>query len=492
MEKLSNQEVEWLLRMRQLRGRIFIGIDHHAGQLTVAMAKGGDILDAHANERGWSCIGSHVYEQDSRGYTALLEDIAKQFPDQSKEDYLFLSEPSYAKPCSSFLLQSGIAASQVLWVDTRKASQYRKTYHLGTAGKNDADDARALVAMLYRATTDPAAPFRLFKMPNRDQTAEALGNLAQEHRRLTKQSVQLQNKIFQRVLELFPEASQVWHRSEQLKKPDGSTFKRDVLDLFGGVTAMRVLAHFPGARHVRQAGFEAIWAKVGRTGIAKAPLRKLVQLAETSAGLDDELRARQLKLWINEYHEVQQRLAAYESEMTAICAQDRVFASFMRIKFLSIQGLATILGAIGQVDRNESIDQVKRHLNIAPQPLPHTGVIDEQGKPVQIWRFPANTYQRVNGQKRIRYESPGRKDVREVGYLWFKSLYQGYRKTEDPFARHYAVLKQTHQGKSRWLGRVRWKVVAKLIETIYYCWKYQRPYDPALVTVKTTAMSVAG
>lgn len=171
--------------------------------------------------------------------------------------------------------------------------------------------------------------------------------------------------------------------------------------------------------------------------------------------------------------------------MTAICQQDVVLASLQEIRHLSIHGLATIIGTIGDVSRFRDVDQLKKYLNVAPQAMPQTGEVDEQGRPVQRWRFPANTYENTNGQRRLKYQSPGRKDVRQAGYIWFHALMQGHRRSpDDPFARLYAAFKVSHYGKTRWLGRVRWKVVAKLIETIYYCLKHQRIFDPGKVVIQ--------
>lgn len=491
MDGLSSQEQQWLLKMRQIRSCLFIGIDHHSAQLTVAIASGQQLMEQSGSRNGFSWVKTKVFAQDGVGYLALLDHLADIYPEVPRERYLFLSEPSYAKPCSQFLLNAGLEPSQVLWVDTRKVSQYRKSHHLTSAGKNDADDARTMVAMLFGATSEASAPLRLFMVPTLDLRAEALSGLAEEHRRLVEQRVQVQNKIFQKVLLLFPEARRVWGRTEKALKPDGGEYSRVKLALFDSKTPMRVLHAFPTAVQLAEAGFEGVWARVGGKGVGKAPLKELLRLAEGSAGIGNELWARQLRLLIEECWDLERRLEQYEKEMAVICQQDEVLASLAEIRFLPIQGLAAVVGAIGDVSRFRDVDQMKKYLNVAPQPLPQTGEVDEQGRPVQRWRFPANTYETSNGQRRLKYQSPGRKDVRHVGYVWFLMLMKGHRRcSEDPFARLYSALKASHQGKSRWLGRVRWKVVAKLVETIYYCLKYRRTFDPKEVVINVPMPAV--
>lgn len=241
MDNISTQEQQWLERMRQARDCLYIGIDHHSAQLTIALASGKQMMEQLRSRSGFAWMPVKVFTQDGIGYRELLDYIAASYPDVPRDRYFFLSEPSYAKPCSQFLLNAGHKASQVLWVDTRKVSQYRKSHHLTSAGKNDADDARTMVAMLYGAMSEASAPIRLFEVPTLDLTAEVLSGLAEEHRRLIMQRIQVQNKTFQKVLLLFPEARRVWGRKETALKADGSEYSRVKLALFDSKTPLRVL-----------------------------------------------------------------------------------------------------------------------------------------------------------------------------------------------------------------------------------------------------------
>lgn len=481
---LSVQEQQWLEKMRVVRDCLYVGIDHHGAQLTVAVATGAEIIERSGDRHGFSWIKTRVFAQDGQGYLDLLDYLATTHPEVAPERYRFLSEPSYAKPCGLFLLNNGFSRSQVLWVDTRKVSQYRKAHHLGASGKNDPEDARTMVAMLYRAASEPSGPIRLFEVPPLDMTAETLAGLSEEHRRLTQQSVQLQAKIFQKVLLLFPEVRRVWGKIEKARKQDGSEYTKVKLNLFEGVTPLRVLYHFPSAQKLGEAGFDAVWSVVGGKGVSKRMIRELLGLAGLSAGIGHEVYARQLRMLIDEYWDIQHRLTQYEEEMATILKQDEVLESFQQIKFLSVQAIATIVGAIGEVSRFENVDQVKRYLNIAPQPMPQSGEVDERGRPIQDWRLPANSYTRVNGQKQLKYRHPGRQDVRKACYIWFSCMFTGRRQApESPYVQLLMALKSSHQGKTRWVGRIRWKVIAKLVETLYYCLKYRRAYDPGKVIV---------
>ena len=214
-----------------------------------------------------------------------------------------------------------------------------------------------------------------------------------------------------------------------------------------------MLHAFPTAQRLKEAGFEKVWATAGAQGVKRATLRRLVDLAANSAGMGNDLWASQLQLLIEEYWEIGRRIERYAAEMTAICERDVVLASLMAIPCLPIQGLAAIVGAMGDVGRFRDADQVKKYLNVAPCPLPQSGNVDETGRPVQRWRFPSNSYEKVNGQRRIKYQSPGRKEVRGVGYIWFQTVMQNQRRLpHDPFVLHYVGLKAAHQDQSAGWG----------------------------------------
>lgn len=481
MTTLTTLEEQLLQTFRRAHNALFVGIDHHGDQLTVSAARGEELAQRQAVKSGYSWLPYKVFTQDGLGYVALLEYLAEEFPDVPREHYRFLSEPSYAKPCCHFLLGAGFEKHQVLWSDTRKVAQFRKAHHLSAAGKNDADDARTMVAMLYYAASQPSAPVDLFEMPELEPFCAALAGLAEEYHRLARHSVELKSRICQLVMLLFPELRRIWFRSQQLPKPGGGRYERRELALFDTLTPTRLLSAFPGARAVADAGFEAVWATVGGVGLKKATIRAVVELAEQSGGVDDPFEARRLSLLIEEYLALEARKQAYKDEITALLDQDPVLASLKQIPWLAPHHLATIVGAIGRADRYANVDVLKRYLNIAPRPMPQSGDLDEKGRPVQDWRMPANTYEKVNGQKRLTYRAPGRQDVRKVLYLAFEHIMRGqHLRPEDPFVRRYLAYKSTHKGQTRWVGRVRWKVGAKLVATIFYCLKYRRLYDPQL------------
>lgn len=481
MATLTSLEEQLLLAFRQAHEALFIGIDHHGDQMTVAVVGGRELAERQLTKPGYGWIAYKIFPQDGLGYVALLAFLAEQFPDVPRERYRFLSEPSYAKPCCHFLLGAGFGRHQVLWADTRKVSQFRRTHHLSASGKNDADDARAMVAMLYYAATQAAAPVQLFELPQIQLGAADLGGLAEEYERLTRQGAELKNRICQLVMLLFPELRRVWFSSQKLRAPGIGVYERRQLDLFSTVTPMRLLAEFTSPRAIAAAGFETVWKAVGGKGLKKATIQQVVDLAGQTGGVDDVRAIRRLRLLVEEHLALEARKQAYKDEIVTVLDQDPVLASLKQIPWLAPHQLATIVGAIGDASRYDSVDAVKRYLNIAPRPLSQSGDLDSAGRPVQVWRLPANTYEWVNGQRKLRYRSPGRQDVRKVLYLAVETIMMGQRRhPNDPFVQRYLGLKATHIGRSRWVGRVRWKVAAKLVSTIYHCLKYNCIYNPAI------------
>lgn len=491
MQSVHTCESQWLETMRQAWGHVYVGLDHHSRQITVAAASGMGFQE-HQGAPSASWMPTAVFAQDGLGYVELLEWLTSQFPDMAPERFVFVSEPTFAKPLGAFLVAAGHVPSQVLWVKTTEVGPYRKAKAIGKSGKNDADDARTLATMAFETKAMPHERRGLFQAAPWTPTAEGLKHLAADHRRLTRQSVVLQNQVTDLVLRVFPECRRIWSRKETIRKPDGTTCDQRLLNLFGTALPSRVLAEYPGAKPIAEAGYDRLWQQFGGPGIPKRTIRELVALAERSGGLSNPLDTKRLHLLLQEYRHVQERLQAYREAINEVFAADPVLESLGQIAFLGPQVLATIVGAMGDVSRFASADAVKRYLNLAPMAMPQTGQVDEQGRPIQVWRMPANTYQWEHGKKRLLYASPGLKEVRVVAYQWFEVVMRCARAApDDPFVQLYQRLKQQHQGTKGWLGRVRWKVVAKLITVIFHCLKQGRRYDPARIMPPPLAVIIA-
>lgn len=477
---MDNQDLEsaWLSGMRQTWERVYVGIDHHSRQFTVAAASGAEFQhNQAARSAGW--MPAAVFAQDGLGYVEFLEWLAERFGDIPKARFVFVCEPTFSQPLCHFLASVGFEPSRIQWVKTTEVGPYRKAKGVGKAGKNDHDDARTLATMAFEEAALPHERRRLFVAAPHAPVAEGLRHLAEDHVRVSRQMVAVKNQITELVLRLFPECRRVWSKKERGKKPDGSVYEQRLLNLFGGELPVRILAEYPTARAVAEAGFEKLWERFGGPGIPKKTLHALVELAEKSGGMDSPLDAKRLKLLIAELRHLETQLNAYKATMSETIQADAVLASLQGIRFLGPQAISTIVGALGDVTRFENDDAVKRYLNVAPVALPQTGDVDERGEPIQIWRMPANSYKRIGGARQLVYESPGLKTVRRAAYLWFDVLVKCAKVVpDDPFVQLYLRLKEKHQGKPRWLGKVRWKVIAKLVTTIYHCLRKGETYDP--------------
>lgn len=421
-----------------------------------------------------------VFEQDGPGYRCLLEWLESRFPGIPRDRFTFVAEPTFAKPLGQFLAKAGFEAHEIKWVRTPEVAPYRKARGIGKSGKNDHDDARAMAMMAFEAATSPFAGRTFLPGVREAARAEGLGRLAANYWRLSEQSVRLQNQIWDLVVRLFPECWRVWNRAETVVKPDGSEFERRKMALFESPVPMKILAAFPGAQAVAAAGFDDVWATVHRSGVRRERVRELVGLSEQSSGIGDPLDAERLQLLIGEYQDIRSRLKTYLQCIEGALVADPVLQSLRAVPCLGPQLLGVIVGAIGDPARFPDLDSIKKYLNIAPVPMPQTGTVDPDGCPVQVWRFPANKYERQGGQKRLVYKIPGRQDVRHVLYWWFQLLVRNSnRRPDDPFVRLYLRLKAEHQGQKRWFGKARWKLAGKLIAVIFHCLRHQEPYDPA-------------
>lgn len=464
--------------MREAWGTVFVGIDHHSRQFTVSAATGSE-FQANRGTRTAAWLPVAVFDQDGIGYSAFLEWLTEKFPAATRERFVFLCEPTFSKPLCFFLSTAGFSPERILWAKTTEVGLYRKAKVIGKAGKNDLDDARSLATMAFESATNPQDHRMLFTAAPHAPVAEGLRQLAQDHLRLSRQIVSVKNRITELVLRLFPECRRVWGRTTKGLKPDGSSYEQRFFNLFRSELPLRVLAAYPSAQQIAEAGFEALWRSFGGAGYRRKAFEDLVVLAQSSGGLSSALDSKRLQLLITEYQQIRQQIETYREAINEVLDADSVLSSLRAISYLGPYALATIIGELGDVSRYKDVDAVKRHLNVAPVALPQTGEVDERGRPVQTWRMSTNTYRRINGQRRLAYESPGIKTVREAAYLWFDIIVKCAKSVpHDPFVRLYQRLKEQHRGRPHWLGKVRWKVIAKMIAVIYHCLRKGEPYDP--------------
>lgn len=179
--ELTMHERAWLDAQRQLRQQLFVGVDHHAAQLTVAVAMGATLLDRPAPRE----LPVRRFAQDGYGYREMLAWLAEQFPGVEREAIWFVSEPTYARPFGHFLRTQGFTAEQVVWVKPEKVPQYRKANDLSAAGKNDDVDAQVLTLLRFEAHVEAASRVRLFAAAPAAPVADDLRQLAEEYQRLT-------------------------------------------------------------------------------------------------------------------------------------------------------------------------------------------------------------------------------------------------------------------------------------------------------------------
>lgn len=474
--EISTHEASWLERQRQLGRRLFVGIDHHAAQLTVAAATGAQLR----SRPDAATLPVARFAQDGMGYRELLAWLHDRFGDVAAEEVYFVSEPTLAQPLGHFLRQQGYGAEQVLWVRPEEVPAYRKAQRLSRVGKNDDADARTFVFLLHDVQAGTSS-VGVFAAAPPAPVHDDLQQLASEHYRLTRHAHELEGKIYALVLYLFPELRRVFVQKQSRPGPGGEIHTELTLDLFGKALPLAILGRFPSPKAVAEAGFDRIWAAVGGKGVRSVMVRQVVALAQDSAGVPDELAARRLRLLIAEYHELQVRLDAYRAEMRALVNADPVLRSLLAIPCVSELTLATLVGEAGNLDRFRTADQLKRYLGLAPKPMPQSGELDNHGQVAQVWRMPRNTYKVVQGKKQLVYRTPGKRAPRRVAWLWFAAFLKTNRwDPTEPFARLYMRYRARLKGQPRWLSRVRWKVVGKLVGVIFACLKRQQPYEPAM------------
>jgi len=202
------EQRRWFESLRQASDRVFVGLDHHSRQVTVAAASGAEFISAaDAPSANW--MPASVFEQDGLGYPVLIDWLESRLPGASRDQFTFVAEPTFAKPLSQYLARAGFNASEIKWVRTPEVAPYRKAKGIGKAGKNDIDDARAMAMMAFEAATSPFAGRGFLPGVRESARADGIRRLAASYWRLIGQSVETQNQICALVVRLLPGCERV-------------------------------------------------------------------------------------------------------------------------------------------------------------------------------------------------------------------------------------------------------------------------------------------
>src|SRR5437016_6570658 len=327
--------------------RVYVGIDLGYREHVVAATP----LQAFNPQRqpdGWKRVRTLKFGSDAAGYQRLQRYLERCSADPA--DFLVLLEPtggSYGLSLILFLLGKGY---RVLQVDNRTVKEYREKV-FGLEAKTDDVDARLMARMgfLHEMVGEE---FSIQPVHLIDGDAAALRVMVRDLEKLTREITRRRNQLQQIAAATFPE------------------FKTFFRDSTASSAARALLAHFPTPQTLAGADTDEV-AEVLHAARAYSHAKRaaeLQDLARSSAGALMHSHHQWRQGWIiRQLDALEEARAELLNQIRQVLAKHPYARIIDSLPVKSPVWTATLIAAIGDIERFQDHRQFKRYLGWTPE-----------------------------------------------------------------------------------------------------------------------------
>ena len=327
--------------------RIYVGIDLGYREHVAAAIPLPAFNPQHRPE-GWKRVKTLKFTSDAAGYQRLKRYLDRLSIDSA--DFLVLLEPTggyYGLSLIVFLLGKGY---RVLQVDNRTVKEYRETV-FGLETKTDDVDAR-LIARMGFLHEMVGEEFSIQPVHLVDGNAAALRVMVRDLEKLTREIMRRRNQLQQIAAATFPE------------------FKTFFRDSTASSAARALLAHFPTPQTLAQANTDEV-AEVLHSARAHSHAKRaaeLQDLARSSAGALMLSHHQWRQGWIiRQLDALEEARAELLDQIRQVLAKHPYARIIESLPVKSPVWTATLIAAIGDIERFHDHRQFKRYLGWTPE-----------------------------------------------------------------------------------------------------------------------------
>ncbi len=361
--------------------RIYVGLDIGYRE-HVAAASPLSVFNVGRNPDGWKRVKPIHFASDAAGFGRFQRYLDRHSPDP--RDFLILLEPtgSYGLTVLLYLLGKGY---RVLQVENRAVKDYREKI-FGSETKTDDTDARLMARMgfLHELVGEE---FSIQPVLLMNPDAAALRGMVHDLAKLQKEITRRRNQLQQMAALTFPELKTFFK---------GST---------AAPAARALLEYFATPQELATASTEHV-AEVLRSAHAYSHATRAAELqalARATAGVPTLTHHQWRQAWLIKQLSVVERARQELVEEVALATATHPYTRV--IESLPVKSpiwTATLIGAIGDVDRFSNVNQFKAYLGWSPQ-LTRSGSSVDHSELAQTGVRPARN---VLGQMTVIMLSP--------------------------------------------------------------------------------------
>ncbi len=284
---------------------------------------------------------SFSFHNNKKGFESLVETVRNVLTMLNFKKVIIGMEPTghYWKSCARYLQK--IDWIKVVTVNPKKVKD-SKELDDNCQTKSDKKDCMTIARLIKDA--------RFFEPYLPEGVWAELRNLSNTRAELVKKQNSIKNRLIATMDEYFPEYGRVFK----------NIFSR---------TSEEILKRCPFPEDIKSIGKEKLLEHIKKTvkrGYKKQQVKDIYELANESIGTTEGTMGAkfQLKMYIEEAEMLTKQIKLTEEELEKQLKETGFYESILSIKGIGIISAATLIGEIGDINRFNSYEQIRRYAGL--------------------------------------------------------------------------------------------------------------------------------
>lgn len=284
---------------------------------------------------------SFSFNNNKKGFESLVETVKNVLTMMNFEKVIIGMEPTghYWKSCARYL-------KKIDWIKVVTVNPFHvknaKEFDDNCQTKNDKKDCMTIARLIKDA--------RFFEPYLPEGVWAELRNLSNTRAELVRKQNAIKNRLIATIDEYFPEYTKV--------------FKK-VLSR----TSEEILKKCPFPEDIKSIGEEELLKHIKITvkrGYSKKQIKEICELASESIGTTEGINGAkfQLKMYIEEAEMLKKQIKLIEEELEKQLKETGFYESIISIQGIGIVSAATFVGEIGDINRFNSYEQIRRYAGL--------------------------------------------------------------------------------------------------------------------------------
>ena len=284
---------------------------------------------------------SFSFHNNKKGFESLVETVKNVLTMLNFKKAIIGMEPTghYWKSCARHL-------KKIEWIKVVTVNPYHvknaKEFDDNSQTKNDKKDCMTIARLIKDA--------RFFEPYLPEGIWADIRNLSNTREEIVRKQNAVKNRLVATMDEYFPEYTKVF---------------KQILSR----TSEEILKECPFPEDIKSKGEEGLLEHIKKTvkrGYSKKQVETIYELAKESIGTTEGIEGArfQLNMYIEEAKLIEKQIKMTEEELEKQLKETGFYESLISIQGIGIVSAATLVGEIGDINRFDSYEQIKRYAGL--------------------------------------------------------------------------------------------------------------------------------